>query len=806
MLDFISTIQERIVTDDSRIKKILGCAGSRKTDTMIKCGLHPLRQTEDYHVIYLTLVGSVTDEITRRMEKMLSIYMYQYGMSNHYLGTYKNNSIEIANYDAFIHYQLQRLDYSLYSVAQDYEKKTQMLLEAIQNGNVEHFYLKNGEKASMILVDEFQDMSHDKVKVLIDFFQRNPHTRLAVFGDMLQTIFPHAIQQSTHPLILMDELHPTVFHLNICYRCPKSHIEVVNCIMEESQRLYQTVPIQHHYEIAENKPLFFCHDLISTQRGSFHTANQLFQMIQRLLQLDPSIQYSDIAIIMKKSNHQYVFQYLYQLFKKNQLEASISYSKTKTVFNERIPIDWIDNQDKLKMLSIHGDKGKGHKVIFFLGFSGNVIPEERHYYKMDEILSHSLLNVALTRSTRYLLIGMTRLNPSHYFIRKYKELKSLSYYAWERIDNPFFATLATYTKKETPFLSRSSIRTMPLLTPIKNIIHLQTEDNLSKLFKTLHCQKIQLGFSFSCHEKEDRLYLYNTMAKLLFIRHTNLGLYRKLWSPYVDFYQTKRISYQHDLTITSFVKDARLNVYAVRNPTLWFESIKHLPTLSFSEPHLILQSCFQDEFFKTLEKSFQEDTETDGFNFLFFWKLSIFYNEYLDHVFVPSLLSHYHNPPDLFQPLYHNLQEYISYLKNSHSKYHIQFQQSISCVQTIEDPQELSELGFQEEIESDRIYYTDGYKYGITSSIDFYETIQRILIEFSMSRDVIFNRLYQSLLHSYLFKQYQKWGKIHGIHVYDLQKGQLYTISNTHSYNYKQIMSQLLEHYQFPSFFINRLV
>ena len=39
MMEFISSEQEKIVNDRSKIRKVSGCAGSRKTDTMIKCGI-----------------------------------------------------------------------------------------------------------------------------------------------------------------------------------------------------------------------------------------------------------------------------------------------------------------------------------------------------------------------------------------------------------------------------------------------------------------------------------------------------------------------------------------------------------------------------------------------------------------------------------------------------------------------------------------------------------------------------------------------------------------------------------------------
>ena len=71
---YVSSEQEKIVVNRSKIRKVYGCAGSRKTDTMIKCGIYYLLQeTRPKNCLFLTLVGSVTDEITTRLSSFLDI-------------------------------------------------------------------------------------------------------------------------------------------------------------------------------------------------------------------------------------------------------------------------------------------------------------------------------------------------------------------------------------------------------------------------------------------------------------------------------------------------------------------------------------------------------------------------------------------------------------------------------------------------------------------------------------------------------------------------------------------------------------
>lgn len=808
MLDYISIQQENIVKDTSRIKKIIGCAGSRKTDTMIKTGIYQQNNSiEPFHVIYLTLVGSVSDEITSRIKQLLNINIYRYGLSNHFIGQYKNHFIEIANLDAFIHYQLQHYNYpKLFNIAQNFDKKTEILVDEIKNKNIPSFYLKNGEKVSMILIDEFQDISNIKVSIFIEYLKFNLNTKIAIFGDFLQTIFPHVLSENLHPLQLFDSLSPSEFHLNICYRCPQSHIQVVNCIMKESQELYNVLPIESYKHLKEQKdikPLFFCHDVISNEKGSYLTALQIFHMIQTLIKYDSFIKYSDIAIIMKKSNHQNVFKYIHYLFKKNQLESFICYSKTKNIFNHRLSIDWVNNSDKLKMLSIHGDKGKGHKVVFFIGFSGNVIPEERQLLKSEEIISHSLLNVALTRSTKYLFIGMTKSNPSHYFINKYSLLENISFFAWDSnsIKNELIHKISQLVP-DKPLIFRNQLRESPLFTPIKNIINIQNEENLYKFFKKLNYEKLYISSSFSCLDNEDKLYILTIFSKLLFLKKTNQEGFLKLLEPFLVFYQNQKIYYTDDIALISLVRDYQLNIKAYKDTKYWFECIKHYSfPFEYFEPFLILNPNFNSNFFNQLN-----ELKKNSNHLKYLWNFTIFYIEYIDKVFISNLTNYLNFQHPQLSFIETNINHYLNHLNKKYKNISIQFQHSVSLFHKIEENEELLKLGFQKDMDMDKIYFVDGYKYGLTSNSDFYEKNNQIFIDFRLSNEPIYlHWIHQLLIHCQISKLC-KFGNYKEIHILNINKGLLFNINTETKYNYKKILTQLFNLYQFPDLLIDKLL
>jgi hypothetical protein len=97
----------------------------------------------------------------------------------------------------------------------------------------------------------------------------------------------------------------------------------------------------------------------------------------------------------------------------------------------RNTLDWNEAQGKTKMLSVHGDKGKGHKVVFFMGLTEGSIPRKHEVNKPTEIIAESILNVGITRSTKYLFIGFTHSYPSRYLQSVYSDLNNVAYISWE---------------------------------------------------------------------------------------------------------------------------------------------------------------------------------------------------------------------------------------------------------------------------------------------------------------------------------------------------------------------------------------
>ena len=94
---YVSKQQQQIVESQSKYKLINGCAGSRKTDTLILSAIEHIKLNHQ-PILFITLVSSVTVEIKSRLEDYLNIKLDKIGVSNHYVGFYQDVPIGINIY------------------------------------------------------------------------------------------------------------------------------------------------------------------------------------------------------------------------------------------------------------------------------------------------------------------------------------------------------------------------------------------------------------------------------------------------------------------------------------------------------------------------------------------------------------------------------------------------------------------------------------------------------------------------------------------------------------------------------------
>lgn len=477
IIQFIDTTQENIVMDKSRIILINGCAGSRKTDTLIKKGINYIIG-ENKNILFLTFVSSVSNEIKNRVEQSLNITIPKIGSSNHFLSNFNNNYIEIANIDAWIHKQITWIETNVIisnnqKTSTDIDLFDKFIETKINNlkqkeepinfnsrvlllknyTDIYKFYnvvLKNDNFADVILIDEFQDTDIEKVELIIMLVKNNPKLFCVVAGDILQTIFVNNIgcKNFINPIIYFkNKLDTQYYEINTCFRCPAPHINFVNYLLGDKYKKYGLNLMISQNADNINKPVLFGHDCISKNDTSHKLAMSISNTIIKIIKYDKEIKPDDIAIVMKKSNSNYVFEHIKNILPKLYKQNNIQISNNDIIdkdFNSQLvhfetsgdgytnSINWDKAREKTVLISIHGDKGKGHKVVFFLGLSKKSIPTDYNVGTDFELVDVSLLNVALTRSLKYLFIGFTFVSPSIYLSLKHLELGNYCYLAWDK--------------------------------------------------------------------------------------------------------------------------------------------------------------------------------------------------------------------------------------------------------------------------------------------------------------------------------------------------------------------------------------
>ena len=723
--DYMNRDQERICTSPSSHILIAGVAGSRKTDTMIRLGLRR-HLLEKKHLLFLTQIGSVTDEIRNRIGNYLGKPIFKFGGGNHFLIEHESCTIEIANFDAWVHRQLEDCEWSLLKTMGGFHHfKAKSLLDICEQQPhlIKGFSLKNGTYADEILVDECQDFEGLKATLLISMLNICPKVRSVFAGDKMQTLFEHSLL-TEHPMTLFRQLNPTLFHLTKCFRCPKSHIKFCNSLLNASLIKHGCKKLVPIIKQGIHKPFLFTHGSVTKTFEVYQLVRQLVDMLSILCQQDATIVPSDVCFLMRKSNDQRVFDFLrmeLETFwsKKGYINSVIHFATQQDGY--RTPIQWEFAENKSCLISIHGDKGKGHKVVFFLGLSQGSLPEECALYKPRELIFDSLLNVALTRSTKYLFIGFHFARPSSYFFPALGFLKEIAYCSWniEKNTPKLYQKLATVTTFPPPLFDQDK-RQRPILVPslwltsIKDVVRSfeRVEDLLGYHPKI---QTIVFGKRIrTCDLSSD-----------LLTRTSNLMLWFKVnpqaFFAEIEQWKTHPILFSENDRLICLVKDYQLN-RLVGSP-LYRDKLKELKESAhvdllkpLEENQGYVFSARLRPFLQQILGQFMEKNENTQIPLSLWFSLCYLFSEVYGNYCIPTDIPKEFDVSRLFS----NVEGFYKLLSEE-LDFHIHHEMKA----TIFDEKKLDELGFEKE--TDKSVYEKGYSFGLSTESDVLDRKEKIV-------------------------------------------------------------------------------
>lgn len=889
LLSFINLLQETIVYDESRIILINGCAGSRKTDTIIKKGIWNLLKNKN--ILFLTFVSSVSDEIRTRVEQTLNIPIPKIGMSNHYLAQYNNNWIEIANIDAWIHKQLDWMESYIVSneleildnllrkekkkeLSINFNNKVIKLKELVSKHNFYNIILKNNTYADVVLIDEFQDTSIEKVELIIAMVKSNLNLSCVIAGDILQTIFVDNIgsKKFVNPMLYFkQELNPKYYEINTCFRCPAPHINFVNYLLGEKYKLNNLGLIVSQNSDHINKPVLFGHDCISKNETAYYLALGISNSIITLLNLDPEIKLDDIAIIMKKSNSNYVFDHIKNilpLLLKINFESNNNNKNPKNNSDEQFiihfetsgdgysnTINWEKSTNKAVLVSIHGDKGKGHKVVFFIGLSRKSIPSDHNIGKDFEIFDISLLNVALTRSLKYLFVGFTFNSPSIYLSSKHKDLGSYCYLAWENNISPELKIYYDVIKQLNAhwFDKLDKSRQKPkfltddvpkLSIPIKTILHVRDDISkdlsmyLDKIVPSVCIEEdcIDMFESFDMLRIPDSFYrIFGYVGELLLMRFDMIlsGNFKLFgWIEKIQIYYTNsnillnvvsdyglnKLAYDYglwkekllEIELDQIIKSSQKNQLEKINSDNENNIRDLISQLDKSnEPVLVLNNYYSKfELDKLIKKFCSKSIDNQKLceNPILIIMLGLLYAELNSDVrkdylyrMTDKVLSDIKTTFKIISQIQFN-SKYV--WENFLSGSNIQFQKNISIEKKLFDKKKLNEYGFR--YKNERIVFKKGLKLSIGGVCDVYNETTNTLIEIKTCLKTSFSNewVLQIIVYNLLLELGYGIKPTHN-YIINLFDGSIYKINFI---PHVQIIKTILEFYEFDDYLTTLLL
>jgi superfamily I DNA/RNA helicase len=848
---YVSEEQRKIVTDKARIKIVNGCAGGRKTDTLIKCGIHYLNQGKN--VIFLTKISSVTDEITKRMERDYNLNFKQ--TASHFISQYKDSGkyCSVANYDSFIDKQLRKCAVPFEGEA--FNQKVRILTQNVERIKEHGLCMKNDEPIDVLLIDEVQDFDKIRIVLTTEIFNVLPNLEGVFVGDTLQTVFVQSIMGESFSMnYLKSNLECKYFELSTCYRCPKGQIDFVNKVMGPYQKKYCIAPMNTSNDNMIDKPVLFQHHSVHKEYERSDLCKRVIHIIDYVLTKDSSITPDDIVVVMNKTNSNAVFEKLLvalntfykKRFNGQNYEHVIHY-KTKN-HEGRKTIDWSVGQKKTKFISIHGIKGKGQKVVILLGMSEKSIPMVEWLFKTEELISQSVMNVALTRSEKYLFVGVNSI-PSRYINDQLGDIVSqkLAYCSWDKdtySDAPaFYKELLTGFSEFEQFKFIADKYTKEIVsTPSKSILAIKEDivqeyhisDCISNAFM-LMSEEVMTKRKFG-----KRMFISNkmniveravlgTMCELLVQRYMRVYTQNMYYdNKFLVNYNTDGVKYyfSNNQGLLNLVFDTKINSF-IKNTPRWYKEFeiikqktKHLKTLreelsNIKEPCYILDASFQKIQITTLLKTYFSNVPNTQVPTSVYWNLALFYSALSGHYKMVSVMMYINSFNRCINVMHSNVSDYChQYLLNKKAEYDIIFQKEINVLKKIKDPQVLSQIN-PEVLNQDS--KKKDYTYGIMGISD-------IVLEKKDDKTAILHELkciscsdsakvktwiFQSVLYGYLLKKLNQKSQndVKKIIITNLLSGTIWEFDMTKILiKYRDMMMFIMREKKFPEFLIEEFL
>jgi hypothetical protein len=828
-MDFVSEEQRQAVLDDSTYKHINGCAGSRKTDTLVKCAIREMEQ-HNSSVLFLTKVSSVTEEIKARLERDMNVKINKQGQSNHYIGNAgkrgKGPYVSIANYDAWVHHSL--LDKSAVP-GDEFSRKKQQLLKDIQQAESFECVLKNGKEYHVVCIDEVNDFQPSDMRPIIALARKCSDLKIFIAGDYVQSIFggDDKDDDTAEPAMNMFKLlKPAFFTLSKCFRCPKPHVDFNNLLMRKILPKYGLPEMIPNNENTEDRPILFPHRPMSKHIDVACNVDMACKMIECLLENDTTIHPRDIVFIMGSTNESNFYNQLKHqlsdLYRRLGYEGETVHHFQTAGDGYNKSIKWSEAENKTVLMSIHADKGKDHRVVFFMGFTERSIPRENQVFKSSELQAESLMNVATSRSTKYLFVGFTTQAPSRYLQNVRLDLAPFVYRSWEPDDatpeiyqklidtiNSVYFTATPWPKDETQYQAEELMGSVRPQLEVKAHI----SKDFERVSDIIHhdwskYKTVDFGTKYEVETPfhEDHYPILGEMCELLVIRQKNKEHFRSVFSPLVNGHfvgtsNTKLLSLAFDYGLNRGFDESAVKT-CMENHASWFS--KH-PEYKDEFKALVANKCIIiNELFNTKEfarsvNEFMSNKPSRDIRTSRLWNLTLLYRELTGSSFMPGIRAFLNYFDEDITTIHENIAKYSQMISSS-----CLFQKRLGVKGIITEKNKLETLNINLKRYNEHVVRISGIADIFDTGSDILHEIKASKLDHPSKEWIIQTALYCALLPinpdvtSYMdeYETLQKsvtWYTAEGFSVVNILQGKMYLWTDLPDLDIEDILEDCLQ-------------
>ncbi len=365
--------QKRAIISKSKRICVIATAGSGKTKVLADrlCYLIEKKSTVPNSILALTFTNKAKDEITKRVESLLST--------------------------THVFPEIRTIDSLALSIAQDYTGKTidpehdiitygEILKTAIKALQDKSFGDRVRNQYTNLLIDEFQDINPTQFLFLTLLLTND--TSLFVVGDDDQNIYQWRESTSEY-LINFKSYFPSgeIIVLDECFRCSGRIVDAMNMLISNNKHRYPK---------------------------TIKTSNPLGKQIEytRYHSLDDEIS-SIVASIKAFSKEGYNQKSIAVLLRKND---------HTDITREKLEKNGLKEVD---VATIHSSKGNEYDIVFVAGLNDNLLPffESKKNSFDDE---RNVLFVAISRAKKMLFLSSFMIDEGKGFSKLYKESRFIN--------------------------------------------------------------------------------------------------------------------------------------------------------------------------------------------------------------------------------------------------------------------------------------------------------------------------------------------------------------------------------------------